>query len=218
MNHKRDSEKLERLLRSLARNVEQAATSKTIIRDMTADNEGNMLSPITVDQYLDDLRKLFILEDIPTWSPHLRSSSRINKKPKYHFVDPSLPAALLAVSYEKLISDLETFGFLFEALCMRDLLIYAEAMGAKVFYYRDREGFEADAIIQCRDGRWAAFEIKLGHNQADKAAENLLTITDKLVAKGAEEPVFRAVIEGLGDFAYVREDGVYVVPIRVLGH
>jgi len=214
---KRDSEKFKRLLKSLARNVAQAPASKTIIRDMTADDEGNVLSPITVDEYLDDLKRLFVLEEIPAWSPHIRSSLRINKKPKYHYVDPSLPAALLEVSYEKLIGDLETFGFLFESLCMRDLLIYAEAMDAKVSYYRDREGFEIDAIVHSSDGHWAAFEVKLGHNQVDKAATNLLKITEKLVTAGAEKPAFCAVIEGLGDFAYVRGDGVYVIPVRVLG-
>lgn len=214
---KRDKEKVSRLLHSLARNVEQATSSKTLIRDMTADVSRKPLSRAAVDDYLDALKSLFILEEIQPWAPNLRSPLRINKRPKYHFVDPSLPAAILGATSEMLIDDLETFGFLFESLCMRDLLVYSQVMDAAVFYYRDKNGLEVDAVIQASNGSWAALEIKLGHSQADKAAANLLEFRNKMVEAGAKEPVFLGVIEGLGDFAFVREDGVYILPIRALG-
>ncbi|MEG0015103.1 MAG: DUF4143 domain-containing protein, partial [Gordonibacter sp.] len=158
-----------------------------------------------------------ILGPIRPWSPNLRSSTRINKKPKYHFVDPSLPAAILGASSEMLLKDLKTFGFLFESLCLRDLLVYAEAMDAEVYFYRDKDGLEADAIVQAADGTWAGIEIKLGHNQADQAAANLLKLKDRIQAAGGKAPAFLAVLEGIGGFATTRRDGVHIVPIRTLG-
>lgn len=214
---KREREKVSRLLHSLARNVEQATATKTIIRDMTADAKNAPLSADTVDDYLEALEKIFIIEKIHPWSPNLRSSIRINKRPKYHFVDPSLPAAILGAGNHMLFNDLNTLGFLFESLCIRDLLVYAQTMDANVFYYRDREGLEADAIIETSDGSWAAIEIKLGHNQADQAAKNLRAIERKLVSAGARPPAFLAVLEGVSSFAMTREDGVYVIPVTSLG-
>lgn len=214
---RRDPDKVARLLYSLARNVEQSAATKTIIRDMTADAAQDLLSSDTIDDYLDALEKIFVMERIRPWAPNLRSSLRINKKPKYHFVDPSLSAAILGATGDMLLNDLRTFGFLFESLCTRDLLVYAEAMGGDLFFYRDRDGLEADAIVQARDGSWAAIEIKLGHNQADSAAANLLALRKKIVAAGGSEPKFLAVLEGVGGFATVRSDGVFVIPITTLG-
>ncbi|MEG2201923.1 MAG: DUF4143 domain-containing protein [Raoultibacter sp.] len=213
---KRDPRKIARLLHSLARNAEQSAKTKTIIADMTEMDAQNVLAPETVDDYLDALEKIFIIEEIPAWSPHIRSSLRINKRPKYHFVDPSLTAAILKARACSLVNDLETFGFLFECLCMRDLLVYAQTAGAEVFYYRDKEGLEADAIIQTEAGQWAAIEIKLGHNQAEKAAANLIKVKENIVRAGGQPPAFLAVVEGLGKYAYVRADGVYVIPICTL--
>ncbi|WP_172623474.1 ATP-binding protein [Arabiibacter massiliensis] len=214
---KRDPAKVRRLLHSLSRTMEQATTTKTLIRDMTADAASAPLSSETVDDYLGALKKIFILEEIPGWSPNLRSPARINKKPKYHFIDPSLPAAVLGATCKALVADLRTFGFLFESLCVRDLLIYAQALEANVFYYRDRDGLEADAVIEMPDGSWAGIEIKLGHNQADEAAASLLRVKNKILGAGGKEPVFLAVVEGLGSFAGKRDDGVLVVPIRTLG-
>ena len=162
-------------------------------------------------------KKNIYLEEIFPWSPNLRSPLRINKKPKYHFVDPSLPAAILGASTKMLTGDLETLGFLFESLCMRDILVYAEAMDAEVFYYRDKNGLEVDAIIQCPDGAWAGLEIKLGHSQADVAARSLLELRGKMLAAGAKEPAFLGIVEGLGNYGLVREDGVCILPIRALG-
>lgn len=212
----RDPQKVSRLLHSLARNAEQASTTKTMIRDMTADAGNEALSKETVDDYLQALRRIFVIEEIPGWSPNLRSSLRINKRPKFHYVDPSLPAAILRATPKKLIGDLNALGFLFECLCVRDLLVYAEASEAQVYYYRDNTDLEVDAIIESYDGRWAAIEIKLGHNQADQAALNLLRLKTKMEVAGAEPPAFLAVVEGLGRYAYARDDGVLVLPITCL--
>ena len=212
----RDPGKVARLLHSLARNAEQATKNKTIIGDMTETTTEPRLSPETVTEYLQALTRIFVLEEIPPWSPNLRSTLRINKRPKFHFVDPSLPAAILKTSAHALENDLETFGFLFEGMCLRDLLVYAQAMDAEVYYYRDQAGLEADAIVESAEGRWAGIEIKLGHHKADEAARNLRAISQKVVAAGGQEPAFLAVVEGVGSYAYRREDGVYVIPIRAL--
>lgn len=213
---KRDPRKIERLLHSLARNAEQATTTKTMIADMTDTGAQPALAKETVDDYLDALEKVFILEEIAPWSPNLRSPLRINKRPKYHFVDPSLTAAILKTTAKALVGDLETFGFLFECLCLRDLLAYAQADDAEVFYYRDKTDLEIDAVIQAETGQWAGLEIKLGHNQVDKAANNLIRVRDKIVKAGGPAPAFLAVVEGLGGYAYVRDDGVRVIPLATL--
>lgn len=212
----RDPEKVQRLLHSLARNAEQATKNKTIVADMTETATDGPLAMETVTDYLAALKRLFVLEEIPGWSPHLRSSLRINKRPKYHFVDPSLPAAILGVSSKRLLQDLNAMGFLFECLCVRDLLVYAEAMDAQVRYYRDQASLEADVIIETADGRWAALEIKLGHNRADEGAKSLKSVAAKVQDAGGEPPVFLGVVEGLGSYAYKREDGVFILPIACL--
>lgn len=186
----RDPRKVSRLLHSLARNAEQSTKTKTLITDMTEIGSDTPLAKETVDDYLDALEKIFILEEIDTWSPNIRSSLRINKRPKYHLVDPSLTAAILKTTAPALIDDLETFGFLFECMCMRDLLAYAQTDDAEVFFYRDRDGLEADAIIQAQNGQWAGIEIKLGHNQTDMAAANLLKVKEKVVGAGGKALLF----------------------------
>ncbi|MBR2835997.1 MAG: ATP-binding protein [Coriobacteriales bacterium] len=213
---KRDKGKMERLLRSLARNTEQASTAKTLIKDMTASAADAPLADETIDDYMDVLKRAFILEEIGPWSPNVRSPLRINKKPKYHFVDPSLPAAILGVTQQQLLNDFEMFGFVFECMCTRDLLVYTEAMGGSLYYYRDRDDLEIDAVIQAPDGAWGGIEIKLGHNQADKAAANLLKMSNKIMSAGGRQPAFLMVLEGLGQFAYTREDGVHIVPLGTL--
>lgn len=213
----RDAAKVERLLHSLARNAEQATKNKTIIGDMTETKSEAKLSPDTVSDYLQALCKIFIVEEIGSWSPNLRSAARINKKPKYHFVDPSIPAAILKSSAVALENDLQTFGFIFECMCLRDILVYAQAIDAQVYYYRDQASLEVDVIVEACDGRWAGIEVKLGHNKADEAASNLLSLKQKILTAGGKDPAFLAVVEGLGRFAYMREDGVLVVPINTLG-
>lgn len=213
---RRDPDKVARLLRSLARNMEQATKSKTIIGDMTETPTDPKLAPETVVDYLQALNRIFVIEEIGPWSPRLRSRIRVNKRPKYHFADPSLAVAALRASAGSLEGDLQTFGFVFECLCVRDLLVYAQAMDAQLYYYRDQAGLEVDAVIESPTGQWAGIEIKLGHNRADEGARNLLAVKRKIVEAGGAAPAFLAVVEGVGRYAYVRDDGVFVLPIGTL--
>lgn len=170
----------------------------------------------TVATYLDVFERLYLFDNQKPFSSNISSSVRVKRAEKRHFCDPSLVCALLKISPDRLINDLETFGFLFEALCERDLKIYAESFGAQVFHYQDYGDREIDAVIELRDGRWCAFEIKLGANQIDKAAESLIEIKNKIIADGGIAPSILYVICGLSNAAYQRPDGVYVVPITAL--
>ena len=214
---RRDPQKVSRLLHSLARNMEQATKNRTIIGDMTETTTESKLSLETVTDYIQALTRLFIVEEIPAWSPNLRSPIRINKRPRYHFVDPSLPVAALRTSAKMLADDLNLFGFVFECMCVRDILVYAQAADAEVYYYRDQAGLEADAIVESADGRWGGIEIKLGHNKVEEGASSLKAVARKISDAGGQAPAFLAVVEGLGDYAYKRDDGVLVIPICTLG-
>ena len=204
------------LLHSLARNESTLAGNTTLMKDILEET-GEDLNPNTVTEYLDVLRRLFILDEQPAFSPNLRSSVRIGKSAKKRFVDPSLAIAALGAGAERLLSDLHTFGFLFESMCIRDLRIYSEAIGAKLYHYRDETGREIDAIIELPDGRWGAIEIKLGAGQIDSAALELNRIKTFMETDGkAVAPQFLCVICGVTSFSYTREDGVMVVPITAL--
>ena len=159
---------------------------------------------------------MFLLDNQPPFSTNIRSSVRVKQSEKRHFCDPALACALLKATPDRLIGDLETFGFLFEALCERDLKIYAESFGANVFHYQDYDGKEIDAVVELEDGKWCAFEIKLGANQIDKAAENLLSIQKTISENGGIAPSVLCVISGLSNAAYQRPDGVFVIPITAL--
>jgi len=213
---KRDTRKMQLLLRSLARNESTFVSNRTLTRDML-DQEGETIDVDTVAEYINILNRLFILEDQCAFNPNLRSSIRVGKSPKRHFVDPSLAIAALGATHERILNDLHTYGFMFEAMCVRDLRIYAESFGAKLFHYRDDAGREIDAVIELPDGRWGAFEIKLGTDNIDKAAKDLRAIAATMQADPhAKAPEILCVICGLSDFAYTREDGVMVVPITAL--
>lgn len=214
---KRDSAKMRLLLRSLARNESTTATNKTLVRDIRAVDEED-IDPATVAAYLDIFRRFFITDDLPPFSAGIRSSVRVKQAEKRHFADPSLACALLRATPEVLLGDLETLGFLFEALCERDLRIYAEAFGAGLYHYQDYRNQEIDAVVELPDGSWSAFEIKLGANQIDGAATKLLEIRRQFEAdpKG-RPPAALCVICGLSSAAYRRPDGVFVVPITALG-
>lgn len=211
----RNVDKIKLLLRSLARNESTTASIRTLTNDIMAHEDGS-IDRDTVPVYLDILSRLFLIENQPPFSEKLRSSTRIKQFKKRHFADPSLAAALLGATPEMLVRDLETLGFLFEALCARDLRVYAESFGAKLYHYQDYEGKEIDAVIELQDGTWCAFEIKLGANQIDEAAHNLLTLSDVIRAEGGRPPFICCVISGLSNAAYQREDGVFVVPITAL--
>lgn len=212
---KYDTDKMRLLLRSLARNESTTATKKKLASDIKeVDDES--IDYDSVMTYLDVFERLFLLDNQKPFSSNIRSSVRVKQAEKRHFCDPSLTCALLKATPEKLINDLETFGFLFEALCERDLRIYAESFGAQLFHYQDYANREIDAVIELKDGRWCAFEIKLGANQIDKAAENLIKIRNAIVDEGGKAPSVLCVICGLTNAAYIRPDGVFVVPITAL--
>jgi uncharacterized protein len=211
---RRDPTKIGRLLRALARNESTAATAATIAAD-TGSGDG-AIGDDTVRGYLDALERLMIVENQPAWAPHLRSRSRLRQGPKRRFVDPSLAVASLRASSERLLSDMELFGFLFESLVVRDLRVYAQANEADVFHYRDNTGLEVDAVVEAQDGRWAAFEVKLGQAAIDEASHSLRRFADRIDTKKCGEPAVLGVITGNG-FAYVRPDGVAVIPIGNLG-
>lgn len=213
---KRDTTKMRLLLRSLARNESTTATDKTLISDIKAIDDED-IDRNTVAAYLDIFKRLFLTDNQPPFSTGIRSSVRIKQAEKRHFSDPSLACALLRAAPESLLHDLETLGFLFEALCERDLKIYAESFGANLYHYQDYRNQEIDAVIELPEGDWCAFEIKLGANQIDAAAANLLEIKKQIEAdpKG-KPPAVLCVLCGMSNAAYRRPDGVFVVPITAL--
>ena len=212
---KRDVNKMRLLLRSLARNESTTVTNKKLKNDIKEiDNED--IDVDTVASYLDVFNRLFLLDNQPPFATKIRSSVRVKQAEKRHFSDPSLACALLKATPEKLLNDLETLGFLFEALCERDLKIYAESFGANLYHYQDYQNKEIDAVVETEDGQWTAFEIKLGANQIDAAAESLIRIRNEIAAEQGIPPNVLCVICGLSNAAYQRPDGVYVVPITAL--
>lgn len=212
---RRDSRKIRLLLRSLARNESTTATNRTLKNDIKEIDDED-IDVETVATYLDIFNRLFLTDNQPPFSEKLRSSIRVKQAEKRHFCDPSLACALLNATPEKLIGDLETFGFLFESLCERDLKIYAESFGASLYHYQDYAGNEIDAVIELQDGGWCGIEIKLGANKIEEAAANLLHIRDEVVKDGSKAPSALIVLCGLSHAAYQRPDGVYVVPLTAL--
>ncbi|MDR2585441.1 MAG: DUF4143 domain-containing protein [Prevotellaceae bacterium] len=207
--------KVRLLLRSLARNITTMASFQTILNDVEATEE--TISDKTLSNYYNALRRIFVVEPLPAWSPQLRSKTAIRTSPKHHFVDPAIATSIRRISPTALLQDFEYFGFLFEALCTRDIRIYAQHNDGDVFHYKDKSGLEADLIVQLRDGRWGAIEVKLGGKQIEEAAANLLKLKDKINTNKMREPSFLMVLTG-GQFAFQRQDGVYVVPLGCLKH
>jgi len=215
---KRDPIRMQKLLRAVARNVATEAAISKLAADTGADEEERErpLSRETVYDHISALERLMIIEDQPPWAPHLRSRSRLRTTPTRHFVDPSLAVAALGASPQKLLTDLNLFGLLFESLVIRDLRIYGQANDAEVLHYRDNTGLEVDAIVEGRDGRWAGFEVKLGGDKnIDEAAANLLTFSERIDTSKSGAPASLGVIVGTG-YGYVRKDGVAVIPIGAL--
>jgi uncharacterized protein len=206
--------KVGQLLRGIGRNVATQTSVATLARD--AGGAEGPLDRETVDEYLDALRRLMIVEDQPAWGVHLRTTHTLRKAAKLHFVDPSLAVAAMRSGPERLARDLNLLGLLFESMVIRDLRVYAQAADAEVLHYRDSEGLEIDAIVEARDGRWVAFEVKLGFNQVEEAAANLHKFVKRIDTSRCGPPAALGVIIGSG-YGYRREDGVHVIPIGALG-
>ncbi|MFT4217497.1 MAG: DUF4143 domain-containing protein [Micropruina sp.] len=212
-----DPARMRELIRALARNVSTEAKATLLARESGLDGNGPAVSAQSVRRYLDALTRVFVVEPQPAWTPHLRSSVRLRVTPKWHFTDPSLACAALGASDEALLTDPETLGLLFESMCVRDLRVYGQVLDASVCHYRDDAGLEVDAIVELRDGRWAAFEIKLGGERAiDRAAGNLRQLARKVAPTRSAQLCSLAVLTG-GALSYTRSDGVNVVALGHLG-
>ena len=212
---KYETTKLQLLLRSLARNESTTVSNVSLSKDISY-TEQSVVSDETIAKYLNAFSRLFLIENQKPFSPSIRSSLRIKQAEKRHFCDPALACAALNLNQAKLMNDLDTFGFMFEALVERDLRIYAEAFNAELYHYQDYANNEIDAVIELEDGEWCGIEIKLGANQIDKAADNLIKINENIKQNGGKPAKSLCVICGLTNVAYKREDGVYVVPITSL--
>jgi len=212
---RRDAGKMRLLLRSLARNESTTATNRTLKNDIREIDDTD-IDIDTVASYLDIFERLFLTDNQLPFDSSIRSSARIKKAKKRHLADPSLACALLKATPQKLIGDLATFGFMFEALCERDLKIYAESFGANLYHYQDYANRELDAVIELADGRWCAVEIKLGANRIDDAAANLINLRDAIAGDGGVAPSVLCIVCGMSSAAYQRPDGVFVVPVTAL--
>ena len=211
----RDAHKMNLLLRSLARN-ESTTASISVLKNDISGVDGETVSADTIAAYLDVLRRLFLLDNQQPFAPAARSSIRIKQAEKRHLADPSLACALLRMTADGLINDLNTFGFLFEGLCIRDLRVYAATFGGELYHYQDYRDNEFDAVIELPDRSWAGIEVKLGANQIESAAENLLRINAAIQSAGGNPASRLIVVCGLSNAAYQRPDGVCVVPINML--
>ena len=212
----RDPVRVHRLLRSLARNQGSQASFGTIKEDLMA-NEADSLSEDTIASYHKALKEIFVVEDSEAWNPNLRSKTAIRTSDTRYFTDPSIATAALGVGPQDLINDLNTFGLLFETMAVRDLRVYAEALNGKVYHFRDKNGLECDAVVHLRDGRYGLVEVKLGgEDKIRDGADALKDLAGRIDTSRMREPSFLMVLVGVGQYAYRREDGVYVVPIGCL--
>lgn len=208
---KRNATWLRAIMRSYARNISTEAPLTTIAEDM----QGDRPSDQTVSEYVDALRRAFVTEDLEAWNPRLRSKTAVRTSPTRHFCDPSIACAVLGLSPASLLEDFNTFGLLFESLCVRDLRVYASALGGTVKHYRDKTDLEADAVIVLPDGRWALVEVKMGNSRIDQGAKNLLKLADRVNQEHEGAPAFLMVLTST-NAAYQRDDGVLVVPLAAL--
>ncbi|MDO4258233.1 MAG: DUF4143 domain-containing protein [Actinomycetaceae bacterium] len=210
----RNSTRMRALVRSYARHIATQSSLSTIASDLELGV--GQLSANTVRDYVDALSRAFVIEDLEAWNPALRSATAIRTAPTRHFIDPSLGAAILGATPARLLRDFESFGLMFESLCIRDVRVYSQRLDGVVFHYRDKTGSEADAVIVLRDGRWGLIEVKLGEKQVEPAANNLKKLAERIDAQKMGRASFLMVLTG-GAAAYRRDDGVLVVPLGVLG-
>ena len=214
---KRASERVQRLMRAYARHQGTQASIATLKGDIK-NNDTTTLDEDTISSYLDALRKIFVVEDMPAWNPNLRSKTAIRTTDTRYFVDPSIATAALGLGPTDLINDLNSMGFFFEAMCVRDLRVFAEALNGKVYHYRDKSGLECDAVVHLRNGQYGLIEIKLGGDSLIKeGAETLNELANQIDTTRMKSPSFKMILTATGEYAYRRtEDGIYVVPIGCL--
>ncbi|MDO4958277.1 MAG: DUF4143 domain-containing protein [Prevotellaceae bacterium] len=213
---KRSAVRAKLLLRSYARNISQQVSYSTIRKDMLS-NDASTLDEDTVADYIKALKKLFVIEDLAAWNPNIRSKAAIRTSDTRHFVDPSIGTAILGLGPKDLINDLKSFGFFFEDMVVRDLRVYAEALDGELYHYRDSSGLECDTVLHRRNGSYALMEVKLGGEQnIEDGAKSMLSLAENIDTDKMPAPSFMAVIVGVGQYAYQRKDGVYVIPIGCL--
>ena len=215
-NITKNPERVKRLMRSYARNQGGQIPNTVIARDI-ATNDENSIDEETVALYINALKKIFVIEDMPAWNPNLRSKTAIRSSDTRYYIDPSIAAAALGIGRQDLLNDLNTFGFLFETLCIRDLRVFADALNGTVYHYRDKSGLECDAVVHLRNGSYGLIEIKLGGERLiEEGASNLTALCRKLDTDKMKKPSFLMVLTGTGDYAYRRSDGILIVPIGCL--
>ena len=212
----KDPERVKRLMRSLARNQGQQIANTAIAADIAANDEST-INQETVASYISALKKIFVVEDMPAWNPNLRSKSAIRTSDTRYFVDASIAAAALGIGPNDLINDLNTMGFLFETMCVRDLRVYAEALGGSVYHFRNKAGLECDAVVHLRNGSYGLIEIKLGGEKLIReGVETLTSLTESIDTSKMKEPAFRMILTAADQYAYRREDGICIVPVGCL--
>lgn len=215
-NVQKNPERVIRLMRSYARNQGGQAPNTVLAQDIST-NEGVTISQETVASYLNALRKIFVIEEMPAWNPNLRSKTAIRSSDTRYFIDPSIAAASLGIGPADLLNDLKTFGFIFETLCVRDLRVFADSLNGEVYHYRDKDGQECDAVVHLRNGKYGLIEIKLGGDKLiEEGAASLKSMKEKIDTAKMNKPSFLMVLTGTGQYAYRRHDGIYVVPIGCL--
>lgn len=212
----KNSERVRKLMRSYARN-QGTQVAYTMIKDDIAADESSTLNEDTILSYINALKKIFVIEDMHSWNPNLRSKTAIRSSDTRYFIDPSIAVAALGIGPNELVGDLRTMGLLFETLCVRDIRVYAETFGGEVFHYRDKSGLECDMVIRLRNGKYGLAEIKLGGDSLiAEGAKNLLKLRSKIDTDKMGEPSFMMIVTGVGRYAYRREDGIFIVPIGCL--
>lgn len=217
-NIQRNEDRARRLMRSYARHQGTQAGIATIMADIKV-NEVYKTSDETISSYINALKQIFVIEDMPAWNPNIRSKTAIRTSDTRYYVDPSLACAALGLGPMDLMNDLNTFGLLFETLCVRDLRVYTDALDGRVYHYRDRNGLECDTVIHLRNGSYGLIEIKLGgDNLIEEGAANLLKLSGIIDTSKMKAPSFMIVLTAVGKYAYKRQDGVYVIPVGCLKH
>lgn len=212
----RDKVLAKKLLRSYARSQGTQTSVADIVKDISS-TEHNITTEVTIQSYIKALEKIFVIENMSAWNPNLRSKTAIRTSDTRYFVDPSIATAALRIGPEDLLTDLNTFGFIFETLAVRDLRVYADALDGDVFHYRDKDGLECDAVLHLRNGRYGLIEIKLGgEDLIESGVASLLALNKKIDTTKMLKPSFMMVLTAVGSYAYQREDGVWIVPIDAI--